>query len=67
MGERMKKNVGRDIHIRHKVITKCFIRQTISRYGLKTNVNQQGKKSLLTKGSRHDFKVKVFLCLRLTK
>lgn len=63
----MKKNVGGDIHIRYKIITKSFRRQTVSRYSLKTNVNQQKKKSLLTKGSIQHFEINFFLCLRLTK
>lgn len=37
----MKKKVGGDIPIRYKIILKSFIRQIISRYSLKTNVNQQ--------------------------
>lgn len=43
-----KKNVGGDISIGYKVITKSFTRQIIARYSLKKNVNQQKKNPLLT-------------------
>lgn len=39
-------NVGGDICIRYKIMTRPFRRQTISRYSSKTNVNQQGGKKI---------------------
>lgn len=48
MGGTNEKNVGGDIPIRYKIITKSFTRQIIPRYSLRTNVNQEKKKFLLT-------------------
>lgn len=68
MGEQMKKNVGGDTHIRYKIITKSFRGETISRYSLKTNVNQQGKKKISAYRGKHTrFGNKNFLCLKLRK
>lgn len=61
-----KKSRRRHIYIRYEIITKSLCRQTISRYNLKTNVNQQ-KKTLLTKGRIQYFHIRIFLCLKLTK
>lgn len=63
MGRTNEKNVGGDIPIRYKIITKSFTRQIVPRYSLKTNVNQE-KKIPAYHGSIHDFKIKLFLCQR---